>query len=630
MKDENKTKKELIIELKKLREKITQLGSLTGKDKIGQLYHDCELILKSVGEGIYGLDMNGNTVFVNEPAAKMVGWKPKELIGKSQHRLIHHTKPDGTRIHEKDCSIYAAFKDGKEHRVDDELFWRKDGSSFPVEYLSAPIFGEKEQLLGSVVTFMDITERRQAEAMLRESENRFTSIFNFAKDSIFILDWENDIIVEANPKASELLGYSKEQLKKTPISKIHPNDLTNMSKIWKEIQTTGTTSSEDLSCTTKDNKVIPADISFSMITLSGSKYLVSYVRDISERKRAEKALKGAMEEVKELKIRLEAENVYLQEEIKLQHGFENIITGYKGLRGVMKKVEQVAPTDSTVLLTGETGTGKELFARALHEISDRADRPLVKVNCAALPTTLIESELFGHEKGAFTGAISRRVGRFELADGGTVFLDEIGALPLKLQAKLLRVLQEKEFERLGGTGTIKVDVRIIAATNRDLEKAIGMGEFRDDLYYRLNVFPINIPPLRERKEDIPLLVQHFVQKYAARLNTKIDTLPKSLINTLKDYGWPGNVRELENIIERSMITSTGPILELGEWEPKEVLTKRDSQISTLREIKTEHIFTTLKMTGWKVSGEKGAAKILGLKSPTLVSKMKTLGITRPT
>lgn len=334
------------------------------------------------------------------------------------------------------------------------------------------------------------------------------------------------------------------------------------------------------------------------------------------------------EELTELKARLEQEKIYLQEEIKTRHNFEEVIGDSPAITKVLKAVETVAPTDATVLLLGETGTGKELIARAVHNLSPRKDRALVKVNCAALPAGLIESELFGHEKGAFTGALARKIGRFELAHGGTIFLDEIGDLPVDLQAKLLRVLQEGEFERVGGTATLKVDVRVIAATHRDLELASQQGRVRSDLYYRLNVFPIRIPALRERKEDTPLLVRHFVLKYGAKIGKRIETITQKVMEDLLAYPWPGNVRELENVIERAVIISQGSQLELGEWLPKAGVTETGGRMLTVEELEREHILKALEFTGWRVSGERGAAKLLGLKPTTLDARMKKLGITR--
>ena len=335
-------------------------------------------------------------------------------------------------------------------------------------------------------------------------------------------------------------------------------------------------------------------------------------------------------EVNQLKEQLQAENVYLQEEIKLAHNFDDILSQSLAMQQVLHKVEQVAATDATVLILGETGTGKELLARAVHQLSPRQDRPLVKVNCASLPANLIESELFGHEKGAFTGAVSRRSGRFELAHRGTIFLDEIGDLPLDLQAKLLRVLQEGEFERLGDSHTIQIDVRVIAATNRDLKQAIASGEFREDLYYRLNVFPLALPPLRERPEDVPLIVSHFVQKYSAKMGKRIEQIPTAVIETLQAYDWPGNVRELENIIERAVILSTGSRLELDG----SLITNRKeaiphSQVQTLQEVERQHILQNLEDTNWRIEGPRGAAVRLGLNPSTLRSRMKKLNLVSP-
>jgi len=328
--------------------------------------------------------------------------------------------------------------------------------------------------------------------------------------------------------------------------------------------------------------------------------------------------------------RLKAENKYLQEEIKLNYNFEEIVSKSTLFHKVLQQIERVASTDATVLILGESGTGKELLARAVHNISNRSKRPLVKVNCATLPASLIESELFGHEKGAFTGAMDRKIGRFELADGGTIFLDELGELPVELQAKLLRVLQEGEFERLGNAKTMKVNVRVIAATNRNLQLAIEKKEFREDLFYRLNVFPITCPPLRERKEDIPILVKHFLQKYEGKMGKKITHVPAPVMDALSAYDWPGNIRELENLIERAMILSPGNELEYGDWLPvlKGTHKPGDQYLLTLEDVEKAHILEILRKLNLKVSGENGAAKFLGLNPTTLEARMKKLGIKR--
>jgi formate hydrogenlyase transcriptional activator len=337
----------------------------------------------------------------------------------------------------------------------------------------------------------------------------------------------------------------------------------------------------------------------------------------------------AYEEIARLKARVEQENLYLQEEIKTQHNFAEIVGQSAAIKKVLQAVETVAPTLATVLVTGETGTGKELVARAVHELSPRRAKPMVTVNCAALPAGLIESELFGYEKGAFTGAVARRIGRFELAHGGSIFLDEIGDLPMDLQAKLLRVLQDGQFERVGASHTLTVDVRVVAATNEDLEAAIEAGKFRADLYYRLNVFPIGLPPLRERKDDIPILVRHLVMKHRTRLGKPIDSIPRAVMEALVDYAWPGNVRELENVIERAVILSRGSQLELGDWLPRPRVTRQGAAIASLEEVERGYILDVLETTHWRVDGPKGAARLLALKPTTLEARMKKLGIRRP-
>jgi PAS domain S-box-containing protein len=328
------------------------------------------------------------------------------------------------------------------------------------------------------------------------------------------------------------------------------------------------------------------------------------------------------------KERLEAHNLYLQEEIQLTHNFEELIGSSTSLKKVLSSVERVARTESTVLITGETGTGKELIARAIHNLSPRKERALVKVNCAAIPAGLIESELFGHEKGAFTGALNRRIGRFELADKGTIFLDEIGELPLDLQSKLLRVLQEGEFERVGGAQTLKVSVRVIAATNRDLVQLSKSRQYRADLYYRLNVFPIHLPPLREREGDLRQLAQYFVHKYSTEQGKKIEKIPERLWTALQQYRWPGNIREFQHVIERAVILTEGPELAMVDWLDTPSQLTEGAQLPTLEQLERDHIVRALENVNWKVSGDKGAAVILGLKPTTLEARMKKLGIRR--
>ena len=336
-------------------------------------------------------------------------------------------------------------------------------------------------------------------------------------------------------------------------------------------------------------------------------------------------------EIQELKDKLAQEKLYLQDEVRSELNFDEIVGKSVALRRVLMQVEIVAPTDSTVLIYGETGTGKELIARAIHNLSARCSNALVKLNCAAIPTGLLESELFGHEKGAFTGAIAQRIGRFELANRGTVFLDEVGEIPLDLQTKLLRVLQEREFERLGSTRTMRTDTRLIAATNRDLSAMVEEQKFRSDLFYRLNVFPVRVPALRERAEDIPMLVRHFVQHFARRMKRTIETIPSQTMETLIRYPWPGNIRELENLIERAVILSPGPVLRvpLTDFDSRTTAGQVNGKHQTLEDAERAHILATLKETRWVLSGPNGAATHLGMNRSTLQFRMKRLGIARP-
>ena len=361
-------------------------------------------------------------------------------------------------------------------------------------------------------------------------------------------------------------------------------------------------------------------------------YILLAIEDVTEREYYKKHLEELVEErtaeIVKLKEQLETERAYLQEEIKLVYNHEDIVGKSDALNYVFFKVEQIACTDTSVLILGETGTGKELVARAIHGLSLRKHRALVKMNCASLPSNLIESELFGHEKGAFTGALSRRLGRFEVADGATLFLDELGELPLELQPNLLRVVEDGEFERLGSSETRKVDVRIIAATNRDLEKEVQNGSFREDLWYRLNIFPITMPPLRERLDDIPLLVDFYIARIAKRMGKVIREIPVGVMDALQQYHWPGNVRELENVLERAVINSSGPKLRLMDDLKK---TRRDvSRLEhTLEHVERDYIKRVLEQTGWKVSGKNSAAEILGLDRSTLRARMNKLNIRKP-
>ena len=486
--------------------------------RMERIFRDIErgnrLILRAAGEGIYGVNAEGVTTFVNPAAERMLGWRSAELVGKDMHATVHHTHAGGSHYPHHDCPISADFRDGAVHQVDDEVFWRRDGTCFPVEYTSTPI-REGEQLLGAVIVFRDISQRREAEDRLR----------------------------------------------------------------------------------------------------------------------------AALAEVDSLRERFEQENAYLKEEIRAESHHQGIIGRSPATEALRHQIDVVAGTDATVLVTGESGTGKELIARAIHEASRRRDRPLIRVNCAAIPRDLFESEFFGHARGAFTGALRDRIGRFELADGGTLFLDEVGEIPLDLQGKLLRVLQERQFERVGEERTRAVDVRLIAATNRDLKEEVRRGRFREDLYFRLNVFPIASAPLRERREDVPLIAQHVLKAAARRLNRADLRLTEADARRLSRYDWPGNVRELENVIERAAILAErgrlrfdlpeargagpearviAPLAEAGR-----PLTEEERRTRARSEIEA-----ALHMSGGRIFGAGGAAELLGLKPTTLRSRMKVLGVQR--
>ncbi|WP_373551808.1 sigma 54-interacting transcriptional regulator [Haliscomenobacter sp.] len=427
------------------------------------------------------------------------------------------------------------------------------------------------------------------------------------------------------------MGYTEEEITQLHIVDLVPDVLEigwdNVFALIKENKTL--VLERNKQC--KDGSLFPAQVFANFVEFHGDAFICKYVRDLSEIRQAESELRRAFDEISALKGRLELENSYLQSEIEVEYNFNNIVTTSESYKSVLQQVHKVANTDATVLITGETGTGKELLARAIHSNSNRGKRQMIKVNCAALPENLIESELFGHEKGAFTGAIQRKPGRFELAHRSTIFLDEIGEMPLELQTKLLRVLQEGEFERVGGSETLHCDVRVIAATNRNLEQMVQEGKFRQDLYYRISVFPIHNIPLRERKEDIALLIRHFVKKFSIKTGKNIDKIPRRAFEILEEYSFPGNIRELENIIERSVILSHQDVLNFDAipFKAKEKIHLEgngNGHFKSLEEIQREHILNALKKTQGRVSGPAGAARLLGLNDKTLFSKMAKLGI----
>ncbi len=474
-------------------------------------------------------------------------------------------------------------------------------------------------------TLQRLADRRRAEMAVRESAERLAQILESALDAIIAID-ERLIVRVFNSAAERVFRCAAEDAIGRPFNRFASKQMQTLLRAALQSLQRGEEqrrylwAPEGVTALRRNGERFPVEATIAHAETTDAHLYTIILRDVDDRKRAEEELK-----------RLQLENISLRLEVGTDAEPDAIIGSSEAIKQILRSVAQVAGTDATVLLTGETGTGKELVAKAIHNQSARRDRLLLKVNCAALPSGLIESELFGHEKGAFTGAVARKLGRFELADGGTIFLDEVGDLPLELQAKLLRVLQEGEFERVGGTNTLTTDARVIAATNRDLETAVAEGAFRADLFYRLNIFPIRIPSLRERVEDIPQLVLHFAVEYATRMGRKIETIPKSTMNALLSYHWPGNVRELQNVIERGVILSVsrGGQLDLGDWLPAQTAAATHTPLISLREIERHHIIEVLKATRWRVRGKDGAAQILDLKPTTLESRMKKLEIRRP-
>jgi formate hydrogenlyase transcriptional activator len=777
-------------------------------------FHNSEertrLILDSAAEAICGCDSLGTCLFANSSATRMLGYDDAaELLGKNMHSMEHHTRKDGTPYPIEECPIYMGFQKGEGVHRDDEIFWRRDGTSFPVEYWSHLVVREGKTL-GAVITFIDITERKQVEEALHNSEREFRTIIE-AIPAFVVSALPDGSVDFLSQSLLDYTGLSREQWLGWGWRNIaHPEDVDRAVKKWLAALAGGEPLEVEVRYRRADGKYrwylgrqAPLrDEKGNIVKWYGT------LHDIEDRKRAEAALRKSEErnrsllqinnaiitnltqqallhsisetlhrvisfdrcaitiyqperdtfrflavegdlrsnyfragledsrsetcagwvfdhqqpllrrdlekegqyanerrlvaegiqslcalplvfqgkcigtlglisrerdryseedavflqevanqvvlaiqnmqsyqEIDSLKARLEKENVYLREELRTEHNFEEIVGNSPAVLRALGAVDQVAPTDATVLIYGETGTGKELVARAIHNRSPRNGRALVNVNCSAISAGLVESELFGHMKGAFTGALERRIGRFELAHGGTIFLDEIGELSLETQVKLLRVLQEHEFEPVGSSHPVRVDVRVIAATNRNLREAMQAGLFRSDLFYRLNVFPIELPPLRERRSDIPQLVAFCVSRFSKRLGKKIDGVSRESMEKLMNYPWPGNIRELQNVIERAVILSVDPTLRLDRdlmpvaastagietpetdaSEQRQEDLKSPNPLPTLDEVDRKHILAALQHAGGVVDGPKGAARILNLHPNTLRHRMGKLGI----
>ena len=565
---------------------------------------------KAVSVGGWKWNLMDETVIASETTLRLFDLsEPKDLL---PAQIIHHFEdPDIIKD-----ALREAIRNGKRYdltlQVKPARWMRCIGMPEINNGKTGKIYG----------TYQDVTDQKNREQLLALSGQ----VIDYARDIIFI--WERSgKLFRYNDSALRELGFSRDFLDRATIFDLD----TAITKEWWTAHFDAIEEQQGLKfewvATRQDNTRFPVEITANLVPYGEDFLNCAVLRNITDRKEKETQLRDAFEEIKQLKEQLEFENEYLQEEIKLNHNFEEIICQSESYREVLRQIEKVAPTESTILITGESGTGKELLARSAHQLSLRKDKPLIKVNCAALPKELIESELFGHKRGAFTGAIADKIGKFELANCGTIFLDEIGELPLDLQPKLLRVLQEGEFDRLGDNQTTKVDIRVIAATNRNLEQMVEEGKFREDLYYRLSVFPVYNIPLRERKSDIPPLAQFFLQKYSTKSGRSFKRVSKKAIAGLLDYDFPGNIRELENIIERAVILESGTTLFPGSWMPHNkpgAIT--DNKFLTFEALQKKHILEVLFHTKWRVSGDKGAAKILGIKDKTLFAKMNKLGI----
>jgi formate hydrogenlyase transcriptional activator len=640
------------------------------------------LILDSASEAICGCDSEGICLFSNPSAARILGYDhPAELLGKNMHALEHHTRNDGTPYPIEKCPIYIGFQKNENVHRDDEVYWRKDGTSFPVEYWSHIVIRDGKTL-GAVITFVDITERKQAEAALRKSEEQNRSLLQI--NNAIITNLTQQALLHSISKALQpLISFDRCAITLYQPERDSFRFLAVEGERLSDYFRTGLEISRNETCGSwvfdHQRPLVRRDLekeqqypnerrlaaegiqSMCVVSLALQGRCIGLLSVVSQQRNRysdedagflqEVANQVALaiqnmqsyQEIDSLKARLEKENVYLREELHAEHHFEEIVGNSPALLKALHAVEQVAPTDSTVLIYGETGTGKELVARAIHSRSTRNGRALVSVNCSAISAGLVESELFGHMKGAFTGAIERRIGRFELANGGTIFLDEIGELCLETQVKLLRVLQEHEFEPVGSSHPLRVDVRVIAATNRNLHDAVQAGRFRSDLFYRLNVFPIELPPLRERRSDIPQLVAFCLSQFSKRLGKKIDGVSRESMENLMNYPWPGNIRELQNVIERAIILSVGPTLrvdcdlmpvaakgmetpEADSQEDRQADLKSPKPLLTLDEVERNHILAALQHAGGVVDGPKGAARILNLHPNTLRHRMDKLGI----
>jgi formate hydrogenlyase transcriptional activator len=582
------------------------------------------LAVDSANLGLWALDLRTDHFWISEKARTLFGFAADEEV--SFERFLQFVHPEDRQ--QVRLNVQKFVKSGENFRIEYSIL-RPDGTLRWILSQGRTHFdskGEPERIMG---VSTDITDQKKIEVDLQESKARLDSAIDVADLAFYdINSWDGPVFFDN--RFQQLIGIPSQEVHRLGdfwFEHIHPDDRELLAEARQKLRSgqVNRISLDYRYCHPERgvrwlshiSKVLDGDIK------KGNPRVIGVVHDITERKEMETKLKSQLLEIEMLKQQLEQENLYLRQETKLTASFENLNGSSAALKRVMTQAQQVAATNSTVLILGETGTGKELIAQAIHNLSPRKKRVLVKVNCASLPTALVESELFGREKGAYTGAMTSQVGRFELANGSTLFLDEIGEMSLEVQAKLLRILQEGEFERLGSPKTVRVDVRVIAATNRNLLEEVHKGRFREDLYYRLGVFPIEMPPLRLRLEDIPSLVSAFIREFSQKMGKNIHRLPKGALEAMQKYHWPGNIRELRNLIEQAFIISEGEVLKIQvPAGPQHAL----SEILSLEDVEYQHILYVLQKCRNRIKGAQGAAQLLGLHPATLYSKMKKLGI----
>ncbi len=612
-----------VIDISKRKHAEIELIKAKEKAVISEDY--LENIINNIGDPIFVKDENSNLILANDAFCTLFEMERDNIIGKT---LLEDVAPDEKEeFLKRDKQV---LKTGKGNLNEESLTVRdrptKAISTRRSRYINP---NNKKYLVGVI---RSLTERKIAEEQLKETLSQNELAVDMSKLGVWELNVDSGELLW-NDRHLEFFGITREEFTNDLEGwrrQLHPDDKNYAESRFNEVFENKSIHDLNFRIIRPNGDIRYINAAGVPIVIDGKLVKVIGVnRDVTDTKISEKQLEDTLLQLTDLKQQVEAENIYLKEELKLEGSYNEIVGSSKSLKKVLKQVEQVANTGSTVLILGETGTGKELIARAIHNASDRKDKPMVKVNCSALPANLIESELFGHEKGAFTGALNRKIGRFELANGGTILLDEIGDLPIELQTRLLRVLQESEFERVGGEKTIKVDVRVIAVTNRNLVNQVLENKFRQDLYYRLNVFPIKCPPLRNRVDDIPSLVHHFVNKYNPKVNNKIKTVHQKTIERLMHYNWPGNIRELEHVIERAIIMNKGEQLRLGNWfMDSSIENVVSDDLRTMETVERDYIIKVLEKTNWKIRGKNGAAEILGMQPTTLESRMKKRDIRR--